>query len=101
MSNDVPLGRPYNVVFYSLLTQMLAAVTGMVADEFIWVGGDVHVYNNQWKGVEEQIARTSSGKHPRIVLNPEIRNIFDFKIEDFKVRDYTPQPKIRYPKAAV
>lgn len=101
-SADVPIGVPFNIVQYSLLIQMLAHVTNMETDEFVWVGGDCHVYEDQVTTANQQLARPTEGPYtPRIVLNPEVKDIFDFSIDDIQVVDYHPQPAIKYPAAAV
>lgn len=101
-SADVPIGVPFNIVQYSLLIQMLAHVTNMETGEFVWVGGDCHVYEDQVTTANQQLARPTEGSYtPRIVLNPEVKDIFDFAIDDIQVVDYHPQPAIKYPAAAV
>lgn len=101
-SADVPIGVPFNIVQYSLLIQMLAHVTNMETGEFVWVGGDCHVYEDQVTTANQQLARPTEGPYtPRIVLNPEVKDIFDFTIDDIQVVDYHPQPAIKYPAAAV
>lgn len=101
-SADVPIGAPFNIVQYSLLIQMLAHVTNMETGEFVWVGGDCHVYEDQVSTANQQLARPTEGPYtPRIVLNPEVKDIFDFTIDDIQVVDYHPQPAIKYPAAAV
>jgi len=103
MSCDVALGVPFNIVQYALMAHMLAHVCNMTTDEFIWDGGDVHIYSNQWDGVKEQLSR-SIAKYPetaRVELNPEVKSIFDFTLDDVKVVDYESYPTIKFPAAAV
>jgi len=101
-SADTPIGLPFNIVQYSLLTHLVAQAVNMVPDEFIWVGGDTHIYSNQHEGVNEHIDRPLiEGPHPKVKLNPNITNIFDFTFDDIEVVDYEPQAVIKYPSAAV
>lgn len=100
-SNDVALGQPFNIVQYAILTHMVAQVTGMVAEEFIWTGGDVHVYQNQWEGISEQFRRKPMENTARLDLNQSIDSIFDFTYEDIKIINYQSHPVIRFPAAAV
>lgn len=101
-SNDVPLGHPFNVVQYAMLTHMLAQVTGHATDTFTWTGGDCHIYENQWpavlKWLDQEPVRDS---HPTIRLNPNVDNIFDFKIEDIEIVGYKHAGRVEFPKAAV
>lgn len=74
----------------------------MAADEFIWIGGDCHVYKNQLDGVYEQLNRKRvDDSDPRVVLNPAITNLFDFTFDDIEIVGYKSQPKITFPPAAV
>jgi len=100
-SCDVPLGVPFNIVQYSLLTHMLAQCVGMVAERFVWIGGDTHCYSNQWDGIREQQKRTFMEPTAWVQLNPEIKNIFDFTADDIEIKDYQSHPAIKFPKAAV
>ena len=95
-SCDTFLGVPFNIASYSLLTMMIAQVTGLQPGEFVWTGGDVHIYLNHLEQVKEQLARTPR-KLPKMKLNPEVKNIHDFKIEDFTLEDYDPYPTIKAP----
>lgn len=101
-SNDVPLGHPFNVVQYAMLTHMVAQVTGHATDTFTWTGGDCHIYENQWPAVLKWLAQEPvRDSHPTIRLNPHITDIFDFKMEDIEIVGYKHAGKIEFPKAAV
>lgn len=101
-SADVPIGVPFNIVQYSLLIQMLAHVTNMETGEFVWVGGDCHIYENQIETCNRQLSRPTEGPYtPRIILDPRVKDIFDFTVEDIAVVDYNPQPVLKFPAAAV
>ena len=97
-SQDVPLGTVGNWVCYSILTHMIAQCTNMIADELIWIGGDCHIYENQIDGVKEQLSRDPyKYKLPKLWLNPDIKNIDDFKFEDINIIGYESYPAIKYP----
>lgn len=97
-SNDAFLGRPFNISQYSLLVMMLAQVTNMLPGEFILMNGDVHLYNSHLEQAAELISREPA-RLPYVVLNPEVKCIFDFKREDFKLENYHPCSKIPAPVA--
>jgi thymidylate synthase len=86
-SCDVGLGVPFNIVQYSILTHMIAHVTGHVADEFVWTGGDVHIYTNHVNALREQLIREPYAS-PKLKLNPNVKSIDDFKFEDIEIIDY-------------
>lgn len=93
-SCDVGLGVPFNIVQYSILTHMVAQVTGFEATEFVWTGGDVHIYNNHQSQLLEQICRDPYPS-PTLKLNPEVKEIDDFKYEDFEIVGYQHHPTIK------
>jgi thymidylate synthase len=94
-SADVFLGVPFNIASYSLLTMMIAHITGLEVDEFIWTGGDVHIYENHIPQVLEQLDRDSM-ELPKVLINERpIITIDDFKYEDFLLVGYDPHPPIK------
>lgn len=93
-SADMFLGVPFNIASYALLLNMIAQVTNLKADELIMTFGDAHIYNNHFGQVKEQLSRKPYPL-PKLWLNPEIRNIFDFKISDIKLEDYKYHPSIK------
>lgn len=98
-SSDTPVaGTSWNPAQYALLCHMIAQVTDMVADEFILSIGDAHIYTNQVEGVREMLTREPLPQ-PTLWINPDIKNIDDFKPEDFELRDYQHHPDIRFPVA--
>ncbi len=97
-SCDTFLGVPFNVASYSLLTMMLAQVCDLLPGEFIWTGGDVHLYSNHFDQVATQLERTPK-ELPTLWINPEVKDIFSFTSEDFKLENYNPDPSIKAPIA--
>ena len=96
-SADTFLGVPFNIASYALLLMMMAQVTGLKAGEFIHTTGDTHLYLNHLEQARLQLTREPRPL-PKMLINPEVRSIFDFKYEDFQLTDYNPHPHI---KAAV
>lgn len=95
-SADVFLGVPFNISSYALLTCLVAHVTGLKPGVFTHVFGDVHIYNNHFDQVKQQLERNSF-RAPTLVLNPKITNIFDFEYEDIDLVDYQYHPPISAP----
>ncbi len=93
-SADLFLGVPFNIASYSLLLHMVAQVTGLKAYEFIHVLGDTHIYTNHIEHVKEQLERKSY-KLPKLWLNPDIKDIFKFKVDDVKLKNYKFHPSIK------
>ena len=97
-SADVFLGVPFNIASYALLTMMVAQVCDLMPGEFIHTFGDVHIYNNHMEQVREQLTRKPFPL-PEMKLNPEVRDIFQFKYEDFELLNYQAHPGIKAPVA--
>jgi thymidylate synthase len=93
-SADLFLGVPFNIASYALLLMMVAQVCDLKPRYFIHTFGDVHIYSNHLEQVKLQLTRTPKSL-PKMEMNGDIKNIFDFKIEDFKLVDYNPDPHIK------
>ncbi|MDZ4741815.1 MAG: thymidylate synthase [Verrucomicrobiota bacterium] len=97
-SCDVGLGLPFNIASYSLLTLMLAQVCGFEPGEFVWTGGDTHIYLNHIEALKEQLAREPFAQ-PTMKINPEVKDIFAFQYADFTLENYQCHPSIKMPIA--
>ena len=97
-SADLFLGVPFNIASYSLLTLMVAQVVDLTPGDFVHTFGDLHLYQNHLEQAREQLTRDCRSL-PRMKLNPAIKNISDFKFEDFELLDYNPHPAIKAPIA--
>ena len=97
-SCDFFLGVPFNIASYALLTHMVAQVVGLTVGEFIWCGGDVHLYSNHLDQAKIQLQRKPKPL-PQIALNPDIKSIFEFKYYDIEIKNYDPEPHIPAPIA--
>ena len=97
-SADIFLGVPFNIASYSLLTLMIAQVTGLKPGEFIHTFGDAHLYSNHLEQADLQLSRTPRPL-PQLTLNPAVKDIFAFRFEDFTLTGYDPYPHIKAPVA--
>ena len=97
-SADVFLGVPFNIASYALLTMMIAQVCDLQLGDFIWTGGDTHIYSNHSEQVQTQLAREPKAL-PTMKINPDVKDIFNFKYEDFELLNYEPYPGIKAPVA--
>lgn len=96
-SADYPIGVPYNIASYALLTHLIANECNLIPGTFTHVFGDVHIYNNQLEGIYKQLKRPQ-GVLPRVSL-PKGKPVLDIKIDDIVIQDYNPQPFIKFPVA--
>ena len=94
MSCDMFLGVPFNIASYSLLTMMIAQVCNLQYGDFVHTLGDAHIYKNHFEQVKTQLTREPKTL-PKMMINPNIKNIFDFKFEDFVLVNYDPHPHIK------
>ncbi len=93
-SADIFLGVPFNIASYALLTMMVAQVCGLKLGDFVHTLGDAHIYSNHFEQVNEQLTREPRAL-PKMHINPKVKDIFDFKFEDFTLEDYDPYPVIK------
>jgi len=99
-SCDTFLGVPFNIASYALFTMIIAQLTNFEVGEFVWTGGDVHLYSNHMEQVKTQLARRNDIRPmPKMKINPSINKIEDFTIEDFELVDYNPHESIKAPIA--
>lgn len=94
MSADIFLGVPFNIASYALLTMMIAQVCNLELGDFVHTFGDAHIYTNHLEQIKLQLSREPH-KLPKMKLNKEIKNIFEFKYEDFTLEDYECHPAIK------
>lgn len=97
-SADVFLGVPFNIASYALFTMMMAQVCDMDLGDFVWTGGDTHLYSNHFEQAQLQLTRTPFPL-PQMKINPNVKDIFDFKFEDFELLNYQCHPAIKAPVA--
>ena len=97
-SADLFLGVPFNIASYALLTHMIAQVCGLGVGDFVHTYGDVHIYSNHMEQVELQLSREFRPL-PTLKINPEVKDIFSFSFDDFKIENYDPWPAIKAPVA--
>lgn len=93
-SADIFLGVPFNIASYALLLMMVAQVSNLEAGEFVHTLGDAHIYSNHFEQIELQLSREPR-KRPKMIINPNVKRLEDFKFEDFSLEDYHPHPAIK------
>ncbi len=98
MSADIFLGVPFNIASYALLTHMMAQQCGMDVGDFIWTGGDCHIYNNHFEQVELQLSREPY-PFPMLKIKRKPDSIFEYEVDDFELVNYQHHPAIKAPVA--
>ena len=97
-STDCPVGQVFNIAQYALLTHLVAHQCDLAPGDFVWTGGDCHIYLNQIDGVQEQLKREPRPL-PKLVIKRKPGSITEYQFEDFEIEDYNPHPAIKYPVA--
>jgi thymidylate synthase len=97
-SADIFLGVPFNISSYALMTMMIAQVCDLELGDFVHTFGDAHIYSNHFEQANLQLSRKPKSL-PKMKINPDVKNIFDFSFEDFELLDYNPHPHIKAPVA--
>ena len=97
-SADIFLGVPFNIASYAILTHMMAQQAGLEVGDFVWTGGDCHLYSNHMEQVELQLSRETR-ELPRLVIKRKPDSLFDYRFEDFEIEGYDPHPGIKAPVA--
>jgi thymidylate synthase len=97
-SADIFLGVPFNIASYALLTHMFAQQCDLQVGDFVWTGGDCHLYSNHLEQADEQLKRTPYPL-PRLTINRNPPSIFEYEFEDFAITDYQAHPSIKAPIA--
>ena len=97
-SCDIFIGVPFNIASYALLTHMVAQQCDLDVGDFVWTGGDCHIYSNHFEQVRNQLSRTPRS-YPKLVIKRKPQSLFDYRYEDFEVEAYDPHPHIKAPVA--